>query len=811
MIHQHIFASPRPGLSEAGFHHYWNEIHATQFASKIPQFQKYLINNRIDCSLATNPPIWNGIAEIWFANEADQLASLQSDEFLLGARLDEPKWAAFWNTLVVDTDAHVLLDVPRNQRSHAVKFVRLLRRKQGIRVAEFRRRLSEDYGPQLLRVPGLKGCTLCTSRDSGYAICEPRFDGVVQSWFESIEALEAAGSTPQWKEAEWRLEDFVNADQRFSMAVKENWIIPSDAARHSTGSHPAAGQSVAALLPWDKRPRSGAQAIAEQLRAAELIGKPESVLIGNPGSGEEWLYLEMVNEVRLGLCEPAVGTIVDGASRFRNVPAVAIAHGFVGLSGLQGAIFNAAQRQSPMLVIVGVADTHAHAGETHMWADIEGAAKASRAKFVKAATDSATLIRDLRDAIIQAMIPPFGPVVFIVGSDVAATPNNEPVYRPRLPNCRLAPPISEIEDLAKRLLQSQNLAICVGDGVARSQAHAELQEVAELLGADVWASMESQVNLPRNHPLFRGNLGHMDAHRGSDLLRDADMGLVVGTPVYQTVFNSRSQLFPPGAPVAAVNYDTDTSLRGHNDISFPMLGDPKRVLAELAEVLRRTRGPDQAERARRRIDELARTKREALEKRRHEQLAQPGVNMGKFGAGLERRMLKLPQRPVIFNEALVGAIGFTDHIENPNLPGMYYDTSGGSLGEWGGCVGVALTGIPTIGVIGDGGFHYVLPAIWNAARERAPLGLVLTNNGTYGLLYENLKSAFASRGLDPQSIPYPHFYQMPAVDYVQVVEGYGVAGMRVEREDQIEHAINKMIEAIQYRTGPFLIDLVLSR
>lgn len=811
MIHQHIFASPRPGLSEVGFQHYWNEIHATQFASKIPQFQQYLINNRIDCSLATNPPLWNGIAEIWFANEADQLASLQSDEFLLGARLDEPKWAAFWNTLVVDTDAHVLRDYPRNQQSEAVKYVCLLRRKQGVRVEEFRRRLSKDYGPHLLPIPGLQGCVLGTTRDSGYAIGEPRFDGVVQLWFESIEALEAAGISAPWKEAEWRLAEFGNTDQLFSMAVTENWIIPPTTLSQPRGNQPTPAKSAASIIPWNKRPRSGAQAIAEQLRAAGLIGKPESLLVGNPGSGEEWLYLEMVDEVRLGLCEPAVGTIVDGASRFRNIPAVAIAHGFVGLSGLQGAIFNAAQRQSPMLVIVGVADTHAHAGETHMWADIEGAAKASRAKFVKAATDPATVIRDLRDAIIQAMIPPFGPVVFVVGSDVAASPNNEPVYPPRLPNCRLAPPMSEIEELASRLLQAQNLAICVGDGIARSQAHGELQEVAELLGADVWASMESQVNLPRNHPLFRGNLGHMDAHRGSDLLKNADMGLVVGTPVYQTVFNSRLQLFPPGAPVAAINYDTDTTLRGHNDISFPLIGDPKRVLAELAEVLRRTRRPAQAERARRRIDELTRTKREALEKRRHEQLTQSGVNMGKFGACLERCMLKLPQRPVIFNEALVAAIGFTDHIENPNLPGRYYDTSGGSLGEWGGCVGVALTGVPTIGVIGDGGFHYVLPALWNAARENAPLGLVVANNGTYGLLYENLKSAFASRGLDPQSIPYPHFYQMPAVDYVQVVEGYGVAGMRVEQEHQIEYAVNKMIEAMQYRTGPFLIDLVLSR
>lgn len=275
------------------------------------------------------------------------------------------------------------------------------------------------------------------------------------------------------------------------------------------------------LVHWNLRKRNGAQAIAEQLRIADLV----DLVIGNPGSGEEWLYLELSEEVHMGLAEAAVGSIVDGASRLQSKPAVAIAHGFVGFSGLQGDIFNAAQRQSPMLVIVGIADSQAHTGETHMYADVEGAAKAARAKYIKSATDPMTLLRDLRDAIIQAQAPPFGPVVFIVGANVVSAPNTESVIVPRLPNFRLAPPLSEIKILAGQLLECSKPHLLIGDGIARSNAQEEIQKIAEILGADVWASMESEVNFPRSHPLYRGNLGHMSDSRGRELLKDADFAL----------------------------------------------------------------------------------------------------------------------------------------------------------------------------------------------------------------------------------------------------------------------------------------------
>lgn len=556
-----------------------------------------------------------------------------------------------------------------------------------------------------------------------------------------------------------------------------------------------------------QRVRDGADAIAEQLRIAGLVGRPDSLLIGNPGSGEEWLYIALTNEIVLGLSEASVGHIADGAGRVSSKPAVIICHGFVGFSGIQGAVFNAAQRQSPMLVIIGVADSHQATAESHMFADVEGAARSSRVKYVKVASDPTTLLRDLRDAIIEVSTPPYGPAVFVVGSNIASAPNDEQAINPAIPNKRLSPPDSVIEALAKQLLRANVPTIIVGDGISRSEGNEELQQLAELLGANVWASMESEVNLRRHHPCFRGNLGHMDDSRGRELLADVDFALAVGTPVYQTVFYSRKPLLPTGAGLATINYDLATSIRGHNDVDFPLLGDPKTILAALVRLIEGTRTPEQAKNAQALFRKLESAKLEALKRSRDPKQDRSGMTVGKFGRELEKRMAELSERPIIFNEALVGAAGLTDHIENVNLLGKYFDTSGGSLGEWAGSIGAALVGRRTIAIIGDGGFHYAPQALWNAAQKNLPLGFVVTNNGGYGLLYDNMNFALKQRGIDASTVPRRHYFELPNIDYVSIAKGYGVPGTRVDQEEKLDEAISAMLSA----EGPYLLELVLPR
>jgi uncharacterized protein (TIGR02118 family) len=229
MIHQLIFAAPRPGMTEEQFQNYWVDVHAVRYASKIPQIRKYLIDTRIPMGDENGEPLWSGVAEIWLENEEEQLASLQSEEFLQGARADEPNWAAFWRTVVLDTDAHVLREGPElTANPEWVKLIVLVKRKEGLPLAEFRERSLGKQADLMLEVPGVRRYLQCHTRDGFYGVGEAVLDAAYQIWFDDAEALARAAISPELRRAEEDLDSFVEPRYIHRMLTTEHWIIGPD-------------------------------------------------------------------------------------------------------------------------------------------------------------------------------------------------------------------------------------------------------------------------------------------------------------------------------------------------------------------------------------------------------------------------------------------------------------------------------------------------------------------------------------------------------------------------------------------------------
>lgn len=225
MIHQLIFAYPKPGMTETEFQRYWLDVHAPRYASRIPQIRKYLIDTRIARQSDSGDHLWSGVAEIWLANEREQLESLQTPEFLKGARLDEPNWAAFWRTVVLDTDAHVLLEPPTySGPGTGVKLIRLVKRRQGTDLAEFRER-GLKHAERLLALPGLRGLVFGHTRDAFYGVGEAVLDGAFQLWFNDLDALDAALSGEAHALASEDLLTFAEPRYVHELTVAEHWII----------------------------------------------------------------------------------------------------------------------------------------------------------------------------------------------------------------------------------------------------------------------------------------------------------------------------------------------------------------------------------------------------------------------------------------------------------------------------------------------------------------------------------------------------------------------------------------------------------
>lgn len=226
MIHQLIFARAKPGMNEEEFQDYWLKVHAIEFASKITQIKKYKIDRRIPLELENDQPLWHGVAEIWLNNEEEQLASLQSEEFVQGARIDETKWAAFWQTVVLDTTTHELLKgTPETRDSSAIKMLILVKRKEGMPLTEFHQYSLENHALKVLKIPGLLRYSQCHVRDSFYIVGEAILDSVFMLWFDNVDTLQKASESSEYSNVKSDLANFVNPKYVHTLITDENWII----------------------------------------------------------------------------------------------------------------------------------------------------------------------------------------------------------------------------------------------------------------------------------------------------------------------------------------------------------------------------------------------------------------------------------------------------------------------------------------------------------------------------------------------------------------------------------------------------------
>lgn len=228
MIHQHIFASPRPGMSEQEFQDYWRYIHAIKYAMPIPQVKKYKISLRIDMPKTYNALSYSGLAEIWLNNEKEQAESILTPQYLEGAKKDEKKWAAAWQTLVLDTDPVTLHEtIAQDHAKQEYKIMILLKRKDGTSIPEFRNYMVNTNAQIVAKTPGLIRNHCCFARDKYYDNNnEPAFDYVGHFYAETMLKLKEMINSDHWI-SKVHNDFLLIADQwiHASMTTRSEWII----------------------------------------------------------------------------------------------------------------------------------------------------------------------------------------------------------------------------------------------------------------------------------------------------------------------------------------------------------------------------------------------------------------------------------------------------------------------------------------------------------------------------------------------------------------------------------------------------------
>jgi len=228
MIHQHILASPRPGMNEAEFQDYWRYVHALKYARKIPQIRKYKVNSRLDIPGQPQELAYSGVAEIWLDDEKAQADSIKTPEFLDGALKDEKNWAAYWQTVGIDTNAkEVYGSDPSNEEFPEYKLMIFLKRDRSMSLEQFRSSYTGDYSFSLKSISSVLRVLTCLTRDTAYSNGgNPPFDAITHLTADSYLDLKCLISSPQ-------ISSLLNPQQQSltegwgitSLAVRSEWVL----------------------------------------------------------------------------------------------------------------------------------------------------------------------------------------------------------------------------------------------------------------------------------------------------------------------------------------------------------------------------------------------------------------------------------------------------------------------------------------------------------------------------------------------------------------------------------------------------------
>lgn len=552
--------------------------------------------------------------------------------------------------------------------------------------------------------------------------------------------------------------------------------------------------------------RSGRFAMIEQLLADDI-----HYMFGNPGTVEEG-FLDVLKEYQpefkyiFALQETIALGAADGYARGTKKPTIVQLHAGVGLGNGIGMMYQAMRGHRPLVVLAGEAGMKYDAIDGQMAADLVGMAKPVT-KWASKVVDSSSLLRVLRRAIKIAATPPMGPVFLSLPMDILDAPNTEEVIPTSFPITRVAPEPDVLTQAAAMLATATNPLVIVGDGVAYSDAQAELTNVAETIGAQVWGADSSEPNISAAHPLYGGGLGHMFGENSRKITSKADAVLIVGTYVFPEVFPLLSDVFAPDAKVIHIDLNT-YEIAKNFPVDLGMLGDPKTTLAKLSTALNLTLTLEQKEAAKRRVEQYTQTKKQELaaliEADKAVRNSVP-LHMSRFAEELANQ---LPEDAIIFDEALTNGPEVVRYLP-PKKVGQYFQTSGGSLGVGiPGAIGlkVANPDKTVIGFTGDGGSMYTIQALWTAAHHKIDAKFVVCNNGGYQILKLNILQYWRERQIPEHNYPTSFDICNPDIRFTDLARSLGVEAIRVETPEQIAPAIEKALN----HNGPFLIDLVLT-
>jgi benzoylformate decarboxylase len=342
------------------------------------------------------------------------------------------------------------------------------------------------------------------------------------------------------------------------------------------------------------------------------------IVFGNPGTTELPLMdaFAVENDIRyvLGLQEAALMAMADGYAQASGKLTVLNLHVAPGLGNAMGMLYDAQKAGSPILVTAGQQDLEYLVTEPILSADLPTLARPF-VKFAAQVDRLKDLPRLVHRAAKVALTPPTGPVFLSLPGDILKGEADLDLLTPTRVAPRVRGDAEAVAAAAELLAKAEHPLILAGDVVAQGRAHAELVDLAELIGAPVYAEfVPSRATFPTSHPLFRGAMVRT-ASEVRKILDQYDVLFSVGADLFTLSLPHATDPMSPALPL--IHLDTDAWEIGKNyPARVAILGDPQATLPDITADVRARMSTAARAAARERFtkaSEASRREREALQ------------------------------------------------------------------------------------------------------------------------------------------------------------------------------------------------------
>jgi thiamine pyrophosphate-dependent acetolactate synthase large subunit-like protein len=208
----------------------------------------------------------------------------------------------------------------------------------------------------------------------------------------------------------------------------------------------------------------------------------------------------------------------------------------------------------------------------------------SVAKVVEVITSPDRTVDTLRRAFAALRLGRFGPVVVEIPADVAvaeAASVEEPAWATVQRTVSAGDP-ADVLAAATAVCAARRPVVLAGQGVLYAQASEELVGLAEFLSLPVATTLLGKSAFPELHPLALGCASQVQAQPAAAFIDRADLIVAVGSSLTRHAIRAP---LPKGVPIVQIT-DNPADLHKDYPVEHPILGDARRVLAQLVEACR---------------------------------------------------------------------------------------------------------------------------------------------------------------------------------------------------------------------------------